>query len=104
VVDHGNEAHTPDFLPKNGSEALTGNLDFAKYQAKQFVLEKLASAPGSPVEAQCYYNTTAKKAYYYDGSSWKEFCPAVSDITCDTSTDYQSLDLDSDISYETAVA
>ncbi|RLD58466.1 MAG: hypothetical protein DRJ01_12540, partial [Bacteroidetes bacterium] len=30
----------------------------------------LASAPGSPVAYWAYYNTTDKKSYIYDGSSW----------------------------------
>jgi len=72
---HGNEMHDPDFLAEDGSVALAGNLDFAQHQALKFVFERLASAPASPVEAQCYYNTTQKKAYYYDGAQWKEFCP-----------------------------
>ena len=72
---HGNELHDPDFLPKNGSEALTGNLDFDQNQAVKFVLENLASAPGSPIAGRSYFNTTDKKAYYYDGTQWKEFCP-----------------------------
>jgi len=83
---HGNEMHDPDFLPKNGSEALTGNLDFDQYQAVKFVLENLASAPASPVAGRSYFNTTDKKAYYYDGTQWKEFCPAGAPIeTCTVS-------------------
>lgn len=39
-------------------------------QLKGVVVEKLETAPSSPVEGQIYYNTTTKKFMYYNGTSW----------------------------------
>jgi hypothetical protein len=59
----------------NDDHEIDGDVDFAKHQAKNLVFEKLAAPPGSPVEGQTYYDTVQKKAYYYNGTVWKEFCP-----------------------------
>jgi hypothetical protein len=37
-----------------------------------FVLPKLAAAPASPVEAQCYHNTTDHHTYVWNGTAWKQ--------------------------------
>jgi len=48
-----------------GVRSLTGDLDFAKHQAKAIALEALGSAPASPATAQMYYNTGDDKVYVY---------------------------------------
>lgn len=35
-----------------------------------FVLPNNASAPSSPKNGQCYFNTTTNKAQCYDGTTW----------------------------------
>lgn len=46
------------------------DIDLNKNQTIEQVIEKLSSAPGSPVSGQVYYNTTDNKFYGYNGSSW----------------------------------
>jgi hypothetical protein len=49
----------------SGTRAMTGDLDFAKHQAKAIVLEVLGSHPASPATAQIYYNSGDDKVYIY---------------------------------------
>lgn len=46
------------------------SVDLNKNQTIEQVVEKLSSAPGSPVSGLVYYNTTDNKFYGYNGSSW----------------------------------
>jgi hypothetical protein len=47
------------------------HLDFGKSSELQNALvHKLASAPGSPVAGQLYYDTTANRLYFYNGTAW----------------------------------
>lgn len=46
------------------------NIDLAKNQILNVLFQVLASAPSSPAEGQFYYNSTDKKFYYYNGTSW----------------------------------
>lgn len=45
-------------------------IDFVKSEIQNAVIQRLSSAPGSPVGGQVYYNTTDNKSYYYNGSAW----------------------------------
>jgi len=49
----------------SGTRAMTGDLDFAKHQAKGMVFERRSSAPTSPATAQTYYNTSTDKVMIY---------------------------------------
>lgn len=47
-------------------------VDFKRNELRQPVIHNLASAPGSPVEGQLYYDTTGgdKKLYFWNGTIW----------------------------------
>lgn len=55
------------------SKKVLVNLDFNGNEIQNVAMQMLATAPTSPTEGQFYYNSTNKKAYQYDGTSWKAF-------------------------------
>lgn len=52
------------------SKQFLTNINLGKNELQNARIQNLASAPGSPVEGQVYYNTTDDTVYFYDGSSW----------------------------------
>jgi hypothetical protein len=56
------------------------NLDLTKNQILNVALHNLASAPGTPVQGQVYFNTTDKKIYYYDSTAWIDISGDIRDV------------------------
>ena len=46
------------------------NLDLNQNQVLNAVVQVLASAPGTPVQGQAYYNSTSKTLQVYTGTAW----------------------------------
>ena len=46
------------------------HVDFAKSEARNLVIHKLATPPSSPVAGQIYYDTVLNKQGTYNGTSW----------------------------------
>ncbi len=51
---------------------MLANLDMNKNQLLNAVLQNLASAPGTPVKGQAYFNTTSNRAETWNGTAWVE--------------------------------
>ena len=47
------------------------NIDLNKNELQNAVMQKLATAPSSPVEGQMYFNTADHVLYVYAGGQWK---------------------------------
>lgn len=56
------------------------NLDLTKNQIVNVALHNLASAPGTPVQGQVYFNTTDKKIYYWDSTAWIDISGDIRDV------------------------
>lgn len=57
------------------------NLDLAHNQLLNAVIQVLASAPGTPVEGQIYFDSTKHELGYYNGTEWKYGGAAVGEAT-----------------------
>lgn len=52
------------------SKKFLTNIDLAKNELQNAVIQQLAAAPSSPLQGQVYYNTTDDNVYVYDGAAW----------------------------------
>ena len=65
-----------NYVTLNGAQTITGvktfnaNTNFNKNEAQNFALQKLSSAPASPVNGQMYYNTNTGSVYVYANGDW----------------------------------
>lgn len=65
-----------NYVTLNGAQTITGvktfnaNTNFNKNEAQNFALQKLSSAPSSPVNGQMYYNTNTGSVYAYANGDW----------------------------------
>lgn len=46
------------------------HIDLGKNELQNAVIQRLATAPGSPATGQVYYNTTDNLVYFWDGTAW----------------------------------
>lgn len=54
----------------SGTASFTGNVNFNKNEAQNFAVQKLSTAPASPVNGQLYYNTNTGTIYVYANGGW----------------------------------
>lgn len=64
-------------------------IDLNQLEIQNVRLQNLATAPGSPVAGQMYYNTTTNKAMIYNGSAW---IPWEADTSVSPATTAPSMD------------
>ena len=46
------------------------NIDLGQNELQNTAIQRLATAPGSPVKGQIYFNTAHNRLFYYNGSEW----------------------------------
>lgn len=54
----------------NGTASFTGNVNFNKNEAQNFAVQRLSTAPASPVNGQLYYDTNYGTVYVYANGGW----------------------------------
>jgi len=77
ISDHGtlkglaDDDHT-QYLRTDGARALTGNQDFAQYQALNLVAHQGTVFPASPIIGQQFYRVDTDKLYIYKSGGWTD--------------------------------
>lgn len=46
------------------------NIDLSQNELQNTAIQRLATAPGSPVKGQIYFNTVHNRLFYYNGNEW----------------------------------
>lgn len=49
---------------------IISNVDLGQNELQNTAIQRLATAPGSPVKGQIYFNTVYNRLFYYNGSEW----------------------------------
>ena len=49
---------------------IISNIDLGQNELQNAAIQRLATAPGSPVKGQIYFNTVHNRLFYYNGSEW----------------------------------
>ena len=59
------------------------DINLNKNELQNAVIQNLATAPGTPVEGQIYYDSTAgdKQLYFYNGSTWIAVSGDITEVT-----------------------
>ena len=60
------------------------SIDLNKNEVQNGVIHVLAANPSNPVEGQIYYNSTDKRLYFYDGSSWVDASGDIKSVNTNT--------------------
>lgn len=66
------------------------HIDLTKNELQNAVIQNLSSAPGSPVEGQVYYDTTAHALYIRNNSAWVQLGAGSGDASTNTSSSVDS--------------
>ncbi|MBM4355266.1 MAG: hypothetical protein FJ109_16020, partial [Deltaproteobacteria bacterium] len=87
-------------LMADGSVALTGNLEFAQYEARNLVVHRGQLAPKSPATGQLWWSTGDKILKIYDGTQWAGVGGGgmAADLSCNSCVD------SSDVSFNFAAS
>lgn len=93
------------------SRRFLSHIDLNKNELQNAVMQQLASAPGSPVQGQMYYDTVDDTIYVWDGAAWLDlgvqggagatnlgasYAATTVTITSDTGTDVTVVAADTD--------
>lgn len=49
---------------------IISNIDLGQNELQNTAIQRLATAPGSPVKGQIYFNTASNRLFYYNGTEW----------------------------------
>lgn len=61
------------------------SINLNKNEIQNGVIHVLATAPGSPVEGQIYYNSTDSRLYFFDGTNWIDASGDIKSVQTTTS-------------------
>ena len=113
VTTIGTDISTTDLTVSGDSSlaalSLSGDLDFNLNEAKEMVLENLATYPASTTAGNIFWSTTTSSPYWYNGSDWKSdmsgatFVVSASDSKNKERADYFCDGTDDHLTIQTAI-